>query len=49
MQETIKENQAKFEYQYLIKVFGKFDEKKLLGIRKGAIIKGQKLGPFFVS
>lgn len=39
----------KFDYHYLIKVHGKFDDKKLLAIRRGAVIKGKKMGPFFVG
>ena len=38
-----------FEYVYEVKVFGRFTDEKLLKIRAGAIIKGVKMGPFFVS
>lgn len=41
--------QNKYEYTYELKVFGRFNDEKLLKIRRGAIIKGVKLGPFFVS
>lgn len=48
MRDAIAANQQKFDYHYLIKVHGKFDDKKLISIRKGATIKGKKMGPFFV-
>lgn len=37
-----------FEYVYEVKVFGRFSDEKLLKIRTGAVIKGVKMGPFFV-
>lgn len=41
------DNQDKFSYTYKIKAAGYFDDKVLSNIRKGAIIKGKKCGPFF--
>jgi len=38
-----------YEYVYELKVFGRFNDEKLRSIRKGAVIKGVKMGPFFVS
>lgn len=49
MQAVIQQNEAKMEFHYIIKVHGRFDDKKLKAIRKGAVIKGQRFGPFFVS
>lgn len=49
IQEAVVANQARFDYSFLIKVHGRFDDKKLAAIRKGAVIKGKKMGPFFVG
>ena len=34
---------------YRVRVYGRFDDKKLLKIRDGAIINGEQYGPFWVS
>ncbi len=39
--QIISEASKKWEYEYDIKVFGRFDELKLLKIREGAVIKGK--------
>ena len=46
---VLEECEKKYEYVYELKVFGRFTNEKLLKIRAGAIIKGVKMGPFFVS
>jgi 16S rRNA U516 pseudouridylate synthase RsuA-like enzyme len=46
--DLIAKNDKLFESCFEIKVFGKFDEEKLKSIRQGAVIKGKKMGPFFV-
>ena len=33
--------ESKLIRKYRVRVFGRFDEKKLIGIRKGAVIKGK--------
>ena len=48
LKNVLEECEDKFEYIYEVKVFGRFDNEKLLKIRTGAIIKGVKMGPFFV-
>ena len=44
----IEDKFSNYEGHFQIKVFGSFNQEKLEGIRKGATIKGKKLGPFFV-
>jgi len=45
----LEQSSKKFEYEYIVKVFGRFDEKKLVKIREGCVIKGKMIGPFYVS
>ncbi len=47
MYEVIEEVAKDYVYSYRIKVHGRFTDKKLENIRKGAVIKGKKFGPFF--
>lgn len=49
LREVLKQCDKQYEYEYELKVFGRFSDEKLLKIRTGAIIKGVKMGPFFVS
>ena len=49
LREVLKQCDTVYEYDYEVKVFGRFTNEKLLKIRTGAVIKGVKMGPFFVS
>ena len=37
------------EREYRVRVYGRFDDDKLLKVRQGAIISGQQYGPFWVK
>ncbi len=49
LRDIIVKNERLFESCYELKVFGRFDDEKLQNIRRGHVIKGVKMGPFFVS
>ena len=49
LKEVINQCENQYEYIYELKVFGRFTDEKLLKIRAGAIIKGKKMGPFYVT
>ena len=49
LERVVSNIQKEYEYVYELKVSGKFNDEKLLSIRRGAVIKGVKMGPFFVS
>ena len=46
---VLESKEQAYEGQFEIKTFGRMDDKKISKIREGAIIKGKKFGPFFVS
>lgn len=47
MAKIIEDQAQYYEYIYEVKVHGRFTDEKLLNIRRGSVIKGQKFGPFY--